>query len=1019
MAVGEYASLISLIQDLDQIERLRNHGRIDFDAEMLQNLRVTLRSLVSSLEETNSQKLTDEIEALIKQISPPVVEVEFIIGRFVVDQFSGAIFSEIAPSLSQVLNGVIQKFEFIDRGLKKLMSENDAMRTADPDYSDSVAIEDVQIEWDDQLKWAIDKLTSHEKSRQVISIFAKPGVDMTTFARSLYNHPGIQNRFYKWMCWCTISEKYNVKEVLQVILGESCSGEASELGMKVHHKLHKRRYFVVMDDVQEIKAWEKIIIHLPDSGNCSRILVTTRNLDVANASSSDKTNVCALGYSRRLYALKKIDACRNENEETGKDVAELEPVRANVRFENFNHTTSKVVRFENKVDEVISHMGYKSRGSHEHVIPIVGMGGIGKTTFAQLVFNHPQVERQFDVRLCCTVSKNMDLRVILEDLEGSTSSSLEIHTTRLYQKLRRRKYLIVLDDVWDVSAWHMLRSCIPKNGGNGSTILVTTRSSQVSEECRSSEFFCRLDPWDDNQSWCLLREKIFGEDDCPVELEEIGKKIAKACGGLPLSLVAIAGVLSKSKMTASSWEVILKNMKSTGSVDEHRHLKVLSMSYYALPMHLKPCFLHFRNFYEDAKIRVSVLLREWIVEGYVQPAPNKTIQEIADEYFCDLVGSNLVLIRRRNSLGKIKECSVHDLVLEMCIQESAKETFPSIPRFMMPWFKENKTCFMCFKYVQNGEFEKVCLTHVDGAISSSVTDILVCNQCKKYPSLEKFVLVNFLDKKYPTTLRAVDLKSDLNEVEVLPPTMLYFWNLQVLILNLEPAELVESDVQFLSAIWDMPQLRYVDIGRVPLPSPPKANSSCTVLSELQKLSAFDLVLSDELIERIPNTEILKLRHSHYLDCSDLCLHLLAQFPKLESLRIDDFYDFYDFEMYTNLQVFKLVNVWDSKTRKWIMMPGFEFPSLKALVIRTTELEFWSVAECSFPVLESLVLEDAENLEIPIGFAQLDCLNEIHLNRCGGRTLASSLEVKKEHPYGSDLKLYFDGKLQREYFDDDD
>ncbi|EPS65645.1 hypothetical protein M569_09132, partial [Genlisea aurea] len=316
------------------------------------------------------------------------------------------------------------------------------------------------------------------------------------------------------------------------------------------------------------------------------------------------------------------------------------------------------------------------------VISIVGMGGIGKTTLAQLVFNHERVQNRFDVKLWGTVSKKYDLKAILQDLLKDESNHLSDRelAIRLHEKLYLERYLIILDDIWDVEAWNRLQEFIPNNRFE-SRILVTTRYSRVSDECTTTNGgVCRLEPWDDSRSWACLREMIFGEDDCPVDLKEIGKKIAKACGGLPLSLVAIAGVLSKSKMTASSWESILKNIKnSSGLIEGHHGLKVLSTSYYALPMHLKPCFLYFRNFHEDAKIRLSVLFREWIAEGYVQSAQNKTIPEIANEYFDELVATNLVLIVSRNSFGEITKCGVHDLVLELCIRESENETFPPVP----------------------------------------------------------------------------------------------------------------------------------------------------------------------------------------------------------------------------------------------------------------------------------------------------------------------------------------------------
>ncbi|KAL8544428.1 hypothetical protein ACS0TY_004832 [Phlomoides rotata] len=97
--------------------------------------------------------------------------------------------------------------------------------------------------------------------------------------------------------------------------------------------------------------------------------------------------------------------------------------------------------------------------------------------------------------------------------------------------------------------------------------------------------------------WNLLKKKVFLDgQDCPAELENIGKEIARGCRGLSLAVVLVAGVLSTIDKIQSSWEIIAKNVNSVvdSSLD-----KILSLSYTLLPHHLRPCFLFMGGFPED------------------------------------------------------------------------------------------------------------------------------------------------------------------------------------------------------------------------------------------------------------------------------------------------------------------------------------------------------------------------------------------------------------------------------------
>ncbi|XP_042046025.1 putative disease resistance RPP13-like protein 3 [Salvia splendens] len=114
---------------------------------------------------------------------------------------------------------------------------------------------------------------------------------------------------------------------------------------------------------------------------------------------------------------------------------------------------------------------------------------------------------------------------------------------------------------------------------------------------------------DDEQSWRLFHHKVFGDQDCPNELRSVGEKIVKGCGGLPLSIVTVAGLLSRIPRTPKWWQQIEGNYGQLGSI--------LSMSYNHLPPHLRKCFFCMAAFPQDYEICATELIKLWVAEGFL------------------------------------------------------------------------------------------------------------------------------------------------------------------------------------------------------------------------------------------------------------------------------------------------------------------------------------------------------------------------------------------------------------------
>ncbi|KAI3463676.1 hypothetical protein Pfo_020339 [Paulownia fortunei] len=267
--------------------------------------------------------------------------------------------------------------------------------------------------------------------------------------------------------------------------------------------------------------------------------------------------------------------------------------------------------------------------SNGRIILIEGMGGIGKTTLATDVYSNPYIVEHFQIHAWVTVSQEYTVRelllVLLHQIDtdpneqewGENLAKFSIKLSKnsddelgllVHKELFDRKYLIVLDDMWNIQAWDVVKRFLPGND-NGSRILVTTRLSNLKVHfgfCSSH----RIDFLDKEKSWDLLREKVFGKEGCPVELEEIGKNIAERCEGLPLALVVIGGLLAKSKRTREYWEYVEEHVPSAVNYENDKDcMKIISLSYSHLPIYLKPCFLYLAMFPEDFEIHVSRLVK--------------------------------------------------------------------------------------------------------------------------------------------------------------------------------------------------------------------------------------------------------------------------------------------------------------------------------------------------------------------------------------------------------------------------
>ncbi|KAB1224834.1 putative disease resistance RPP13-like protein 1 [Morella rubra] len=306
-------------------------------------------------------------------------------------------------------------------------------------------------------------------------------------------------------------------------------------------------------------------------------------------------------------------------------------------------------RDENKEAIIDLLLSDDTNGKKISVIAVVGMGGIGKTTLAQLVYNDERVREHFDVEAWVCVSEEFDLFKITKSIldavpPSATCDNKDLNwlQVKLREKLAGKKFLLVLDDVWNkkYADWELLSNPF-ESGAPGSKVIVTTRDNDVASAMRASASH-QLKELSEEDCWSLFTKHAFhdGNSVLHLRLQELGRQIVEKCKGLPLAIKTI-GALLRSKLDIEEWDRILRSELWDLPVDETNILPALRLSYKYLPPPLKHCFAYCSIFPKDCIFRKEQVILLWMAEGFLQQSNNKTMGEVGEEYFCALVSRSL------------------------------------------------------------------------------------------------------------------------------------------------------------------------------------------------------------------------------------------------------------------------------------------------------------------------------------------------------------------------------------------
>ncbi|XP_040364476.1 disease resistance protein RPM1 [Rosa chinensis] len=340
------------------------------------------------------------------------------------------------------------------------------------------------------------------------------------------------------------------------------------------------------------------------------------------------------------------------------------------------------------------------------VISVVGMGGSGKSTLVAKTFNGQTVKEHFDCCAWITVSQTYTvedlLRVIMKELLRAVKEQIPVDLSdmsyshlveMLASYLKEKRYMIVLDDVWDINLWRKISAALP-DGPHGSRVMLTTRKENIASFAYGlGSYVHHVQPLNKSEAWHLFSMKAFfscPNSCCPTELEHIARDLVDKCEGLPLGIVAL-GALMSTKSVLAEW------MKVYGSLNwelcNNPRLEVvksiLLLSFNDLPYRLKHCFLYCCVFPEDYVIQCRRLIRLWIAEGFVEQVRGPKTEEIAESYMAELTCRCMLQVVEREPSGRAETFRMHDLLRELCISISEAENFCTIYNDQEP-AKESK-----------------------------------------------------------------------------------------------------------------------------------------------------------------------------------------------------------------------------------------------------------------------------------------------------------------------------------------
>ncbi|XP_027337021.1 putative disease resistance protein RGA1 [Abrus precatorius] len=479
-----------------------------------------------------------------------------------------------------------------------------------------------------------------------------------------------------------LGQEYGVMEELEAL--KKTIGSINDVLLDADHKQEQVRVRNWISDFKEVLyTADNFLDHLA-------IEFTREKLDAAEGKevkqvlrSISSSNQIPL-YSEMPDKIKEIRESFNDAVKEMKDL-NLSPRSKVVKQTNseWRETCSFVLESDiigrdDSKKEIISLLRQPHEKQKVSVIAIIGIGGLGKTALAQLVYNNLEVQNSFEKRIWVCVSDNFEVKTIMKKILQSVTrcqiadgSSLDYLQEELRENLSHKKYLLVLDDIWNENRnkWAELRKYL-MCGSQDSKILVTTRNENVANAMAASTFY-HLKGLTDLESWSLLKNIAF-EDDCKgvnQNLESMGKEIAKKCKGVPLAVKTLGGLL-RGQNEESEWENVLRGDLWKLCEEQDSIMPILKLSYQNLSPEMRQCFAYCSLYPKDSEIPKDELIQLWMAQGYLKCSTEKQhmyMEDIGNQFVKFFLMNSFFQDSKSDKYGEIISLKMHDLMHDLAM----------------------------------------------------------------------------------------------------------------------------------------------------------------------------------------------------------------------------------------------------------------------------------------------------------------------------------------------------------------
>ncbi|KAF8400590.1 hypothetical protein HHK36_013889 [Tetracentron sinense] len=517
---------------------------------------------------------------------------------------------------------------------------------------------------------------------------------------------------------------------------------------------------------------------------------------------------------------------------------------------------------------------------------------------------------------------------------------------------------------WIDEAWDAFELAFP-NGMEGSRVMLTTHNKDVAvyADARS----------------------------VPHELKFLPES-KDICGGLPLAIVVLGGMLSCKEKVLSEWQKVSKSATWQLQEGQNRISGILALSYNDLPYYLKSCFVYCGVFPEDFEIPSWKLTKLWIAEGFVQQRGAERLEEVADDYLKELIHRSMIQVAKRSSKGRVKTCHIHDLLRDLAIAEAKEGKFfdiyahndstisPIVARrhvvydeniMLIGWSLGSRGRMPSTHTQRDRRSHSFEVSWIEEYRNSDTSNLPISNltnlqtldiretQCKSLPN-------EFLNKKFLRHLcigKCVFLVSKIiHENPIDLPKQVELGRLR----NLETLTGIIAHSWIWESLEKLTNLRKLGIGRV------SSDHRMGLASSLAKLDSLNFLCLEG--KSIPT---FRLTHHQHLSTMFL-LGGLEKLPKLflegSELKQDPMAVLMELP---KLQILGLLQGAYFGKVMHCLLPGF--PKLEKLVIQLNKLEDWEVDIGAPRNLRSLsLIECAEMKTLPEGMAYMTNLRELKL-----------------------------------------